>query len=66
MNSTHITYTRRSDATPEAELNVLANVYRFVLDRRAKKIAAEPAPEPDGRDGTKLQGDSADAQIISR
>jgi hypothetical protein len=62
MNSTHITYTSRPDATPEAELNVLANVYRFILDRRAKKMA----PEPDGRDGTKFQGDSADAQIISR
>jgi hypothetical protein len=66
MNSTHITYTSRPDATPEAKLNVLANVYRFILDRRAKKMAAEPAPKPDGRDGTKFQGDSADAQIISR
>ena len=47
MNSTHITYTRRSDATPEAELNVLANIYRFILDCHAKKKAVEPAPEPD-------------------
>ncbi len=66
MNSPRITYTFRSDATPEAEVIVLANVYRFILDCHAKKMAAEPAPEPDGRDGTKLQGDSADAQIISR
>ena len=67
MNSTHITYTSRPDATPEAELAVLANVYRFILDCHAKRMAAEPAPEPDGsNDGTKLQGDSADAQIISR
>ena len=34
--------TARPDATPEAELNVLANVYRFILDCHAKKIAAEP------------------------
>jgi hypothetical protein len=62
-----ISYALRPDATLEAESNVLANVYRFILDRHAKKMAAEPAPEPDGRnDGTKLQGDSADAQIISR
>jgi hypothetical protein len=61
-----VTYTPRPDATPEAEVNVLANVYRFILDCHAKKMAAEPAPEPDGHDGTKLQGDSADAQIISR
>ena len=62
-----VVYKSCPDATPEAELNVLANVYRFILDCHAKKKAAEPAPEPDGRnDGTKLQGDSADAQIISR
>jgi hypothetical protein len=41
MNSIHITYTSRPDATPEAELAVLANTYRFVLDCHAKKIAAE-------------------------
>jgi len=61
-----MTYSSRPDTTPGAEVNVLANVYRFILDSRAKKKAAEPAPEPDGHDGTKLQGDSADAQIISR
>jgi hypothetical protein len=59
-----VVYEPRPDATPEAEVNVLANIYRFILDCHAKKIAAEPAPEPDGRDGTKLQGDSADARII--
>jgi excisionase family DNA binding protein len=33
----------RIHATPEAaELNVLANVYRFILDCHAKKMAAEP------------------------
>jgi hypothetical protein len=62
MSSPRITYTPRPDATPEPELNVLANVYRFILDCYAKKMA----PEPDGRDETKLEGDSADAQIISR
>ena len=63
MDSPRLTYTTRADATPEAELNALANVYRFIVDCHVKKMAAEP----DGRnDGTKLQGDSADAQIISR
>jgi hypothetical protein len=42
VNSPRIIYTSRPDATPEAELNVLANVYRFILDCHAKKIAAEP------------------------
>ncbi len=43
MNSPRITYTSRPDATPQVELNVLANVYRFILDCHAKqKKAAEP------------------------
>jgi hypothetical protein len=42
VNSLRIIYTSRPDATPEAELNVLAAVYRFILDCHAKKIAAEP------------------------
>jgi hypothetical protein len=46
MDRPRVTYTPRSDATPEGELNVLANVYRFILDCHAKKMAAEPAPEP--------------------
>jgi hypothetical protein len=42
MSSFRITYTSHSDATPEAELNVLANVYHFILDCHAKKIPSEP------------------------
>jgi hypothetical protein len=53
MDSPRITYTSRPDATPEAEVNVLANVYRFIFDCHAKKMAAEPAPEPDSRDDAK-------------
>ena len=41
MDSSRITYTPRSGATPEAELNVLANVFRFILDCYGKKNAAE-------------------------
>jgi len=61
-----IAYAPRANALPETEITVLASIYRFILDCHAKKMAAEPAPEPDGHDGTKLQGDSADAHIISR
>ena len=43
MNSTTITYTPRPDATPETELSVLAQVYRFILET---KKAAEPTPGP--------------------
>jgi hypothetical protein len=31
MDNPRITYTPRPDATPEAELNALANIYRYVL-----------------------------------
>jgi hypothetical protein len=37
-----IVYTSRPDATPETEVNVLANVFRFILDCHAKKMSAEP------------------------
>jgi hypothetical protein len=48
-----MTYRSRPDMTPETEVNALANVYRFILDSRAKKMPAEPAPEPDSRDDAK-------------
>lgn len=41
-----ITYATRPDATPEAELSAVANVFRFVLDCHAKKEAA-PESRPD-------------------
>lgn len=43
MSSPRITYSARPDATPEAELDALAAVYRFILDCRVKKEAAQPA-----------------------
>jgi hypothetical protein len=33
-NSSTVIYTQRPDATPEAELDVLANAYRFILEGR--------------------------------
>ncbi len=44
MNNTRITYTVRLDATPETEISTLANVYRFVLER---KEAAPRQSRPD-------------------
>jgi len=35
-----VSYAARADATPKAELNALASVYRLILDSRAKKNAA--------------------------
>ena len=60
MNSSIIAYRPREAATAEAEISALANVYKFVLE---SKKAAE-STQPDGRDGTTVQGDSADALIV--
>jgi hypothetical protein len=42
-----VKYTPRLDATPKAELDALANVYRYILDCRAKTRVAELASDPD-------------------
>jgi hypothetical protein len=47
-----VSYEPRRDTTPEAELNVLAVIYRFVLDCHAKKEAA-PESRPDDAKGSK-------------
>ena len=44
MDKMSLTYARCSEATPEAELSVLANVYKFVLER---KEAAPRQSRPD-------------------
>jgi len=67
MSSARIIYTPRPEVTPETELDVLCNVFRFLLfeSSASKKVAAEPTPEPDGRnDGKKAKGDSACALIL--
>jgi hypothetical protein len=46
INKVSISYTPRPDATPQAELFALMQIYKFVLET---KKAVEPAPEPDGR-----------------
>jgi hypothetical protein len=37
MKRSGIVYRHRVDATPEAEISTLTNIYRFVLDCHAKK-----------------------------
>jgi hypothetical protein len=61
--SAAISYAPRPDATPEAELFTLANVYKFVLNCHSKKEATRPGG-PD--DGTKSKEDSANAIIPKR
>jgi hypothetical protein len=57
MSSPRITYTPRSDATPETEISTLANVYRFVLDPANKSAAG--VPSTNGNDAERDLSDSA-------
>jgi hypothetical protein len=41
-----IAYAQRHDATAEAEISALVNVYKFILDSHARKEAA-PESRPD-------------------
>ena len=47
VGNLRLTYTPRSDATMEVELEALAAVYRFVLERREgkKKVAVQSDQE---------------------
>jgi hypothetical protein len=47
VSSPHVSYSPRADATAEARISVLANVYRFVLDCRANKEATRPGSPDD-------------------
>ena len=52
MNDLRITYRSRSNATPEAELNALVNVYAYLMKSHDSKKIAEHASESDGHDAT--------------
>jgi hypothetical protein len=60
MNSPRITYSPHPNTTPGMELHALAAIYSLCLQKhREKQKTDEPAPEPAGLDGTKVQEDSA-------
>jgi hypothetical protein len=61
--SPRITYRPRVGATPEDELSVLASVYRFILDCRAKENAAG-VNSTNGADAMKGSVDDRAKQII--
>jgi hypothetical protein len=44
--------------------NECVRALELLLKKSVSTMAAERAPEPDGRDGTKLQRDSADGFIL--
>jgi hypothetical protein len=54
-----IRYAPRPDATPEAELDALAAVYRFILDCRAMRLAAESGSCNDAGTVENTEGGSA-------
>jgi hypothetical protein len=49
MSSARITYSQRSDVTAEAEVSVLANVYRHIIACHARKEAAPESRPEDAR-----------------
>ena len=54
MSEARILYTARADATLESEAAALAAVYRFLLDRYAKKEAAHPGSPDDAAKGCRI------------
>jgi hypothetical protein len=69
MSSPRITYTPSSDATPETELDALANVYRFVLGCHAKKedgpTITAPKDALNGSKGERAQRNTERHRCIS-
>ena len=53
MGDIRLTYTLRSDVTMEAEIEVLAAVYRFVLKRREEKKTVALHSDQDDAKGEK-------------
>jgi hypothetical protein len=64
MDGVRLTYTPRHDATFEAELDVLAVLYQFVLDCHAKQNPAAGQGERGDYDGTEAKEGSADEHIL--
>ena len=50
MSGSAITYALRPDATLEAEVSTLANIYKFALDCHAKKEATRPGSPDDAKE----------------
>jgi hypothetical protein len=50
MDSPSLTYTPRPDSTPEAEVNALASVYRFLLLEKGDRhdLTSEAATQAEG------------------
>jgi hypothetical protein len=65
MSDAPPTILRPSRISTEEAARLRAAAWSFVFRCwQEKEKAVEPTPEPDGRDGTKVQGDSADASFI--
>lgn len=62
MPDSGIFYATRPGTTPEAELDALASVYRFILDCRAKKEGG-PETAPKDAKGSLKHEDRASTSI---
>ena len=59
MSSPRVIHTPRSDITPEGERATLASVYRFLLERHAKRTAVGSSSDPKQEGG-------ADEKLIEK
>ena len=62
MSHTRVTYTPRTDATHEGELNALASIYSFVLTASREKEGGPPTA-PDSAEGGSENDSSAKSRI---
>jgi hypothetical protein len=63
VNKPRVVYQPRVDASPETEVNVLAAVYRFILDCHAKKKGTRPGAHDDAE---RRSSDGAKTSIRER
>jgi hypothetical protein len=50
MSNAHISYAPRPDATPESEVEALANVYAYLIKTHDSKMTAKPAQPKTGKE----------------
>jgi hypothetical protein len=53
MNSPHVAYSPRRDATPETELSALCDAYRFILESAKKRGRLPDKSGPNDAKGSK-------------
>ena len=58
MSSARIAYSQRADVRAEAEVSVLASIYKLVISRHARKEATRPGSPDAGKEINEQSGKS--------